>query len=121
MTFPQGILLVTTFILILILAGTLDKIYNILIDIRRTIMSQFTDLKSLIDAVKTATDTEAAAIQSVSDRIDRIIASIPTDGMTAEQVAALKTELGEVQVAQTASIDRLTVLGKDPENPIPGV
>jgi hypothetical protein len=82
-------------------------------------MPQFDDIEALVTEINTVTNDEAAQLQVVSDRIDRIIKGIDPNGLDATQAATLKDQLTQIRDAQTPIKDRLTALGKDPENPIP--
>ena len=56
-------------------------------------MAQFDDIEALVTEINTTTNDEAAALQAVSDRIDKLIAKLPANGMDATQVAQLKDQL----------------------------
>jgi hypothetical protein len=69
------------------------------------LMAQFDDIQALIAAINTETDT-------ISAKIDKLIAGMGSGGLTPAQASTLKDQL-------QALSDRLGVLGQDPQEPIP--
>lgn len=84
-------------------------------------MAAIDDVTTLITAVNTATNAEAAALQTVSDRIDKLVAELAgaAGGLSAADVANVTAQLQALSAAQAPIVARLTALGADPTNPVP--
>lgn len=67
-------------------------------------MSKATEIQAVLDQVDTATNEVAADLQALRDQL--------AGGVTADEATGIQARL-------TALADRLTVMGKDPENPAP--
>ena len=81
--------------------GKMDEILRSVKELRMTLSQDFLELAQRIDAATTAVASRIATLQS----------SI-RNSMTDEEVQAVKAGL-------QVEIDRLTVLGQDPANPVP--
>ena len=108
-----------TYATLLLLLLAIYRLQDQLTELKEKMMAQFDDVTALVTGIKDATDKEAAELQTVSDRIDKLVAGLPTGGLSAAEVEQLKVQLSGVSAAQQPIIDRLTVLGTDPANPIP--
>jgi RecA-family ATPase len=70
------------------------------------IMSKASEIQAILDQIDTATNEVASDIQKLRDDL--------AGGVTAEEATGIQTRL-------TVLSDRLTAMGKDPENPAPPV
>lgn len=69
-----------------------------------SIMSKATDIQQLVTEIDTATNEVASDLQRLRDQI--------AGGLTAAEAEGVVTQLDALK-------NRLTVLGQDPENPVP--
>lgn len=71
--------------------------------------------RTLIAAIKKATDDDAVALGAVGARLDALTAKITADGGDPELVAALQA----IKDAQAPILSRLQAYGADPAQPVP--
>jgi predicted nucleic acid-binding Zn-ribbon protein len=85
----------------------LDEVLTRLIALQaqgERLMSKATDIQQLVTDINTATNEVASDLQRLRDQI--------AGGLSADEATTVVTQLDALK-------NRLTVLGQDPENPVP--
>lgn len=88
------------------------------------LMSAATDLQTLVDQLTASQTAMKASLDSIKSGVATIVAGVPDGGMTADEVAALKTSLTaalatEQANASEASDDAAAVSAAQPVAPAP--
>jgi len=126
---------VSTAILILlgIVLGVLGAAWwdlrRVITQAKEAIMAAIDDVNAVLSELDDATNEEAANVQGVSDRIDKILAELAAalanaaggGGISKADVENLIVKLSSERDQAKATAARLTELAKDPENPVPPV